>query len=173
MISTMVGQNSLSAEDIELIDSKLKERFSFKRERYYDDADAIRDELKEKFGVNIDDRTKEWTVESVAEYSVSEGGEASDDYTVDDEELDKALEAMLGDDDDEDDSEESDDVEEDDAEEEIEITAEEEEVEEDAEEGVTKEDLSGLTVPLLKEKLKAAGLPVSGKKAELIERLLA
>jgi len=33
------------------------------------------------------------------------------------------------------------------------------------------EDLSKLTVPLLKEKLKERGLKVSGKKADLIERL--
>jgi hypothetical protein len=86
---------------------------------------------------------------------------------------------MLGDDDDEDDFEESDDAE-DDAEEELEVTAEElevtaeeEEIEEDSGETVAEEDLNALTVPLLKEKLKAAGLPVSGKKAELIERLLA
>ena len=32
--------------------------------------------------------------------------------------------------------------------------------------------LSTLTVPELKEKLREAGLPVSGRKSELIERLL-
>ena len=32
-------------------------------------------------------------------------------------------------------------------------------------------DLGGCTVVQLKEKLRAAGLPVSGRKAELIERL--
>lgn len=35
------------------------------------------------------------------------------------------------------------------------------------------EDLSKLSVAELKERLKAAGLPVSGKKADLIERLSA
>ena len=59
-------------------------------------------------------------------------------------------------------------------------TTGEEEVEEDivaAEEeenaSFSEEELSKLTVPVLKEKLKEAGLPVSGKKAELISRLLA
>ena len=33
------------------------------------------------------------------------------------------------------------------------------------------EDLSKLTVPKLKERCRAAGLPVSGRKAELIARL--
>ncbi len=36
----------------------------------------------------------------------------------------------------------------------------------------TKEELEGLTVPQLKERLKNAGLTVGGKKAELVERLL-
>ena len=36
----------------------------------------------------------------------------------------------------------------------------------------TKEELEGLTVPQLKERLKEAGLTVGGKKAELVERLL-
>ena len=59
----MAGDNSLSNDDVTYIDSKLKERFGLKRERLYDDADAIRDELRGKFGVNIDDRTKEWFVD--------------------------------------------------------------------------------------------------------------
>ena len=60
----MAGDNSLSNDDVTYIDSKLKERFGLKRERLYDDADTIRDELRGKFGVNIDDRTKEWFVDS-------------------------------------------------------------------------------------------------------------
>ena len=36
----------------------------------------------------------------------------------------------------------------------------------------SQEDLSKRTVVQLKEQLRAAGLPVSGRKAELIERLL-
>ena len=38
--------------------------------------------------------------------------------------------------------------------------------------GSGEEDLKKLKVPELKERLKAAGKPVSGKKAELIRRLL-
>ena len=33
-------------------------------------------------------------------------------------------------------------------------------------------DLAALTVPVLKERLKEMGLPLSGKKAELIQRIL-
>ena len=50
-----------------------------------------------------------------------------------------------------------------------------EETEEEAEETPDKEsegdDYDAMTVPLLKEALKEQGLPVNGKKAELIERL--
>jgi len=55
-----------------------------------------------------------------------------------------------------------------------------EEAEEESSEGETEEkgedadeetDYDGMTVPQLKEVLKEQGLPVSGKKAELIERL--
>ena len=53
-----------SADEAKFIDIKLKERFNLKRERNYEDADAIRDELKERFQVSIDDRTKEWFVDN-------------------------------------------------------------------------------------------------------------
>lgn len=54
----------ISDEDVVYIDNKLKERFGLKREKQYEDADAIRDKLKERFNVKIDDRTKEWFVDS-------------------------------------------------------------------------------------------------------------
>ena len=49
--------------EIKFIQTKLKERHSLKRERLYEEADAIRDDLKDRFSVRIDDRTKEWFVE--------------------------------------------------------------------------------------------------------------
>jgi hypothetical protein len=55
--------------------------------------------------------------------------------------------------------------------EEAEAEAEEAPAEEAPAEEAADEDLSALTVPELKERLKAAGLPVSGKKADLIARL--
>jgi cysteinyl-tRNA synthetase len=54
----------LSNEVVQYVDSKLKERFDLKRMRSYEDADAIRDDLNTRFGIQIDDRTKEWFVES-------------------------------------------------------------------------------------------------------------
>ena len=38
---------------------------------------------------------------------------------------------------------------------------------------MSRDELASLTVPSLKEKLREAGKPVSGKKAELVDRLLA
>ncbi len=59
------GENNLAEEEVQFIDTKLKERFNFKRLGQYDEADEIRDGLKERFNVKIDDRTKEWSVETV------------------------------------------------------------------------------------------------------------
>jgi len=49
--------------EVQFITAKLKERHSLKRERLYEEADAIRDDLRDRFSVRIDDRTKEWFVE--------------------------------------------------------------------------------------------------------------
>ena len=49
--------------------------------------------------------------------------------------------------------------------------ASEEETEEETDEVAEEVDYDGMTVPQLKDALKEQGLPVSGKKAELIERL--
>ena len=49
--------------------------------------------------------------------------------------------------------------------------AEEETSEEETDEEAGEVDYDGMTVPQLKDALKKQGLPVSGKKAELIERL--
>lgn len=99
----------------------------------------------------IDDRTKEWRVEAVVEAE-------EDDFFKD---LDAALDEELSD-----------------TESEEEEYSEEEEEEEEAttpttSSSISEEELSQCTIPVLKEKLREAGLPVSGKKSELIERLLA
>ncbi|KAL7445757.1 hypothetical protein ACHAXH_008018 [Discostella pseudostelligera] len=57
-------ENVFSEEEVHYIESRLKERFVLKRDRSYEDADAIRDDLRSRFNVAIDDRTKEWFVES-------------------------------------------------------------------------------------------------------------
>ena len=55
--------------------------------------------------------------------------------------------------------------------EEVEDEASKEETEEETDEVAEEVDYDGMTVPQLKDALKEQGLPVSGKKAELIERL--
>ena len=85
-----------------------------------------------------------------------DGDEVEDDEEEDSDDIELEYEE---DDDDEDDEEEDDEEEDDD--------------DEDSDDDQLSEDeLSKLTIPALKEKLKDAGLPVSGKKAELIARLL-
>lgn len=141
--------DSVNEEAVAYVQKRLKERSEFKKNQMYDAADEIRDELRSKYGVAIDDRTREWSVE-VDQFTVvdsnsrslRDGASQRPSYTVDDEEGNDA-----GDDD----------------------VFEEEESNDDQ----AKSSLEDLTVPQLKEKLKAAGLPVSGRKAELIERLTA
>ena len=81
----MAGSNSLSEDEVAFIDGKLKERFYFKRERQFEEADAIRDHLQERFGIQVDDRVKEWYVDSLlAGVGVSEDvEEEEEDFVVD------------------------------------------------------------------------------------------
>jgi hypothetical protein len=157
-----IGSHNLSAEDISYIESKLKERFGFKLDRYYDEADSIRNELQERFGVVVDDRTKEWRVEDMSlnemryEITTQDVIKEPDDFLQTEQNGDLAVDDYSSNDNQ--DGEES-------------IGDNEHEILKDSEDDMAT--LSKLTVPQLKEKLKESGLPVSGKKAELIERLLA
>ena len=133
-----------------MVQEQLMKRSAFKKNRDYEAADQIRDELWEQYGVKVDDRTKEWRVE--------DGGESiqaptPSDIEDDDFDIDAAISAELGDllDGDDDDEEDS----------------------AAGGETLSQDDLAKLTVPILKEMLKERGLKVSGKKAELIDRLLA
>jgi len=162
------GTSGLSEKDVEYVSTRLKERFDFKQMRDYESADGIRDELGENFGIVVDDRTKEWRVEGAPkEPEYSYANEETQSYDAeendDDDELDAALEAVLSDSDEYEEEEE--------VKEETEL---EEEVEEEEETtSMTEEELTSLKVTELKEKLRDAGLPVSGKKAELVARLMA
>ena len=160
--------------DMKIIQDALKQRGQAKKKRDYETADAIREELKEDFNVFIDDREKEWRVNrsdfNNRNDEYDQGGDTSDDVDVDFEaEMDK-FESVLS-------EEISNAVEEDEeeaAEEEAAEEEEDEEVEEPEEESTTlsAEELTSLTVLQLKEKLRENGLAVSGKKAELVDRLL-
>jgi hypothetical protein len=173
------GTQALSAEDIETICAKLAERHALKLDRDYEAADDIRDELEEEFSVAIDDRNKEWRcVQSAGEGASEADSKFVEDAlksqssafkrTEEDREFVKDIEAIFsGKEEPEDTSDESSSAEE------IMVTEEEtESAIKESSPSISEENLSSLTVPLLKEKLRDAGLPVSGKKAELIERLL-
>jgi cysteinyl-tRNA synthetase len=146
-----VGDVELSQGDLDHINLELRKRFECKISRDYEGADAIRESLAENFGVTIDDRNKEWKVERALLGVSNYASEASDDLDI---QLDKALDDVFNDDDT------------------TLMIGEEDEKEDAPSSNLTEEDLSSLTVPLLKEKLKSMGLPVSGTKAVLIQRIL-
>ena len=134
------------AEDvIEFVKSQIDERSLAKGEGLYESADRIRDLLQRDYGVSLDDRARVWTV------NVAKSKEGiTYEPELASEELRISKVATGGDSGSKD----------------APTTAmgssEEDEF----------EDLSELTVVQLKEKLRAAGLRLSGKKAELIERLV-
>jgi cysteinyl-tRNA synthetase len=163
-----LSQNSAPVDeaDAKVIIKALKERSRCKKVRDFETADAIREELREKYNVMIDDREKEWRVNrpdfNSNRYDNDVVEEQEEPLDEDFEAEMSKLESVLSD-------EISATVSED--------TEEEEEVEEEGAEeesaSLSTEALSSLTVVQLKEKLREGGLPVSGKKSELVERLLA
>jgi hypothetical protein len=135
-----------------------------KTNRDYEAADEVRDELRDNFSISIDDRTREWSI-NVDEYSVvvdrpsqripvqhkqENGYGALEDSEIEDEVLLSAMDDFFNEG----------------------AIADEGESQSSSESVlVTGGNLESLTVAELKGKLKEAGLPVSGRKAELIERL--
>jgi len=210
-----------------MIEDLLKRRSAAKKVRDYDEADAIRDKLRDLAKIEIDDRNRVWFFEnsSVDENESDDGDDeklsyaseeddisytkltdvapdfisnlesykkADDTPTFDDEDyVTNRLKDML-------DAEKQGDystavairtelklsynVEINDKQGEWYVTsANDNEAEPKStidtsnspeEHDMNEENLSKLTIPSLKEKLRNAGLPVSGKKAELIERLM-
>jgi len=124
-----------------LIEEKIVQRAVAKLEKDYDTADAIRDELAEKYNVDIDDRLREWIVIGMVPSSSATGDVDIDDSVF---EVDESN---------------------------FEDEQDENEVVDSGEAMDNDVDLTSLTIPELKVRLKEAGLPVSGRKAELIERL--
>jgi ribosomal protein L39E len=180
------------------IAQQLSDRVSLRKEKDYSSADKIRDELMEKYSIVIDDRTKEWKVvefgddENVDNVDdpfvnganlsqrsafVREGNDRNNNYnnvetsnngSVSEKQDHELASSPLSDD--------------------LDISlskifSDEEIIDEDEENNdfVESEEqlqqkkielLNSLTVIKLKEQLREAGLPVSGKKTDLIERLL-
>jgi len=205
--------SDLSLDDIDIISTKIEQRFDSRNNRDYEAADAIRDELKEKFNVIIHDKYKEWKCVKKLGDNDDEGEGSYDDFMFQQEaarsqssafkqtererELVSAFDSIFGnniessyDDSDEDvdgsstdifystslESNDVDNTDHDDngAEEEMGVDNKDDLTQTDVnpEPEEDEVDLKRMTVPKLKDKLRDAGLPVSGKKAELIVRLL-
>lgn len=134
-----------SPHDVAEIEKMLEERNAARLVRNYKEADSIRDELREMFNVLINDRESEWWVEQPRGRS-AKGRSERNEFTSDTEDEEE----------DEDDSVFGESTKSDDSEQLAVAEA---------------DDLDQLTVVALKEKLRELGLPVSGKKSELIARL--
>ena len=146
------GSATVSDEDKAKIEKLVSERAVAKLQRDYATADSIRDVLMQRYSVSLDDRVKEWHKLDLSE---------QDTESLQDAEFVSVGEFENNDGDDDFDSALSDEISVLDGD----VTVEESPVES------ADDDLDALTVPELKERLRAAGLPVSGRKAELIERL--
>jgi hypothetical protein len=166
--------DALDEETINYIQERLQARLEFKNDKQYDAADEIRDELREQFGVTVDDRTQEWVVE-VDQYSVVDNNRRSPDTNP---RIRKSSPPPSYSIDDDDDDEYDNEYKVDDSISAMEITKSIDdgmyETNGSNERDMPKNEVSleNLTIPELKEQLRAIGLPVSGKKSELIERLL-
>merc|ERR1711862_825559 len=157
-------KDELNEEFQILISNKLKQRSIAKSKRDFNTADNIRDELNKEYNIVINDRNKEWSIDF--------DNLQEDD---DDDEIDPNLTANLDEDEEKynnilDDDLDNVSLEEEDYDEEEQTNDDEEEQTDDNKKEI--ELLNSLTVPKLKEKLKEVGLPVSGRKSELIERLI-
>ena len=165
------------------IGKKLGERILARKRRDFDLADDIRDELRDEYVVEIDDQNKEWMVVA------PRGGMWSkdDDGGGDESNIVSREEWEAEEDEDGDASGSADFVngggggaEDGDKEAENDtVTMEDDDCDSGGAPSSSSSDvsdehasLSTMTVPELKEKLRVAGLPVSGKKSELIARLL-
>jgi cysteinyl-tRNA synthetase len=133
----------LSADEIAAVEDLLMQRLQLKIEKEFEEADAIRDELRHVYSVEVNDRTRSWwTLEDEGKPWTDEGSDLAD--------AELSVQSYSNFDQDE--------------------LAEEESPSNVA--VASHEDLNALTVPELKERLRSMGKPVSGKKAELIERIL-
>jgi len=147
------GERVLTDEEVKIVQQKLLDRVAARRERNFAAADAIRDELASVYSVVINDRTISWKTASTMpdddDYFVESNNDAlgstEDALTDISNDLEETIATQMNAADDGDDSSPS---------------------------ATSDDDLSSLTIVELKEKLREAGLPVSGNKSELIGRLL-
>ena len=158
-------------DDVQIkIGKLLGDRILARKCRDFDKADDIRDELREDYMVEIDDRSKDWVVvapegarwadddeegdvDVVSKQEWDEEDDEDSDDSDDDADIDAFMEEVLGSSEDKGD--------------EVSISEDD-----SSSESLDEANLTAMTVPELKEILKSKGLKVGGKKAELIERLL-
>lgn len=144
----------------------LGDRILARKSRDFDKADDIRDELREVYVVEVDDRSKEWVV------TAPEGAMWADDD--DDKEDTNVVSKQEWDEDENEDNDKDGVYEQDD--DDVDVSQMEMNGNNNNNIGdvslLDESTLSALTVPELKEKLRGKGLPVSGRKSELIERLI-
>ncbi|GAX17486.1 hypothetical protein FisN_5Hh138 [Fistulifera solaris] len=138
--------HEISDHDANEVKRMLQERTEARLVRNFKEADEIRENLRTKFNVLISDRSSEWWVEwPLSDESRSRASE-SDQYNLDvNEVLDSDGPSFAN---------------------EYETA-----ICEPSGNTADSSELQRLTVAALKEKLREAGLPVSGKKSELIARL--
>jgi hypothetical protein len=165
----------MEEESKTFIQKRLTDRVVARKSKDYAMADMIRDELKDDYSVVIDDRTKEWKVVTSEEDAfVSEAQASQRSAFVRENEtrvLEEELETIVGDSPVEEDEEGG----LDDSSTTTILSVEDETVLAPKEKYALDESshLSTLTIVVLKEKLRKAGLPVSARtKIELIERLM-
>ena len=132
------------------IEKLIRERVQARGEKDFHRADAIRMDLFNTYGIKIDDRVKEWTI--VSNEKKSDHNKIIKDETIFIEnESDEKVKNEQND----------------------EILNDESSQQSSSDKHIfTQEELEVLTVPKLKDLLRDYSLPVSGRKAELIQRLL-
>lgn len=129
------GTSAVSAELLLQIQQQLADRMDAKKNKDFGTADDIRDDLYARYGVQIDDRQKEFTMTPLdATMTTNIDNNEEEDFMENDEE--------------------------------------DEEVDSNEMTLLDRSDLEQMTIPILKEKLRAKKLPVTGRKSELIDRLL-
>eukprot|EP00560_Eucampia_antarctica_P004549 CAMPEP_0197833634 /NCGR_PEP_ID=MMETSP1437-20131217/19648_1 /TAXON_ID=49252 ORGANISM="Eucampia antarctica, Strain CCMP1452" /NCGR_SAMPLE_ID=MMETSP1437 /ASSEMBLY_ACC=CAM_ASM_001096 /LENGTH=702 /DNA_ID=CAMNT_0043437809 /DNA_START=156 /DNA_END=2264 /DNA_ORIENTATION=+ len=170
----------LTTDEITTVEKLLVERISFKKQRSYEEADNIRDNLEQTYGVVIHDKRKEWNIIRTSNDGDVYNNRNSNTRTTANARPTASASANANryaspvSSVEENDNDNSKDVETNDKAVPIQETviATLESAVPSESSSLSREDLTTLTVPLLKEKLREAGKPVSGKKIELIDRLL-
>jgi len=69
----------ISEDDVRSIQNLLTQRYTYQKVLEYDEADRIRTELYDSFKVVVDDRIKEWRIETDEYYPLDTGNLSEDE----------------------------------------------------------------------------------------------